>query len=48
MTKEQQYNYMVEQLTKIATTEKPQIYGALLQLIAKQTLEEIAIASQSN
>ena len=48
MTKDEQYSYMLQQLTKIANTEHPHIYGALLQLIAKQTLQEIAGAGQSN
>lgn len=42
MTKEEKYNFMIKQLTKIATVDNPDKVGALLQLVAKQTLQEIA------
>ena len=48
MTKTEQYDYMLSQLKKIAESDNPHMYGALFQLIAKQTLQEVAGAGQSN
>lgn len=42
MSEEQKITYMIEQLQKIAKDQYPHRNGALHQLIAKQTLQEIA------
>jgi hypothetical protein len=48
MTKTEQFDYIIAQLKKIAEADNPHCYGALFQLIAKQTLENVASAGQSN
>lgn len=41
MTEQEKLNLVIHKLKQIAEQKHPEIYGGLLQLIAKQTLEII-------